>query len=297
LDYNKHVRLEFGVYVQTHEEHTNDIQPWTIGAICLGPSGNEQGGHFFMSLVTGKRLLRDHWTALPMPHDAIVTVGTMGRQQGMPKTLTFADRHGSEIRDDDDEVNNDHDSAYDPDDASTSSDEDSGSSASESDDDDDGDDGNSVPAQPLLGLTAGVDNDGTNDNDDEDDENSDSGSDDSDSDDDSNGDNDDDVADVPADEEELREPGINVLDVLLSAPVPTRQPTPVPEPAPPTLQQSAGVGGVTAGVGTDVAGVNTGVGDDCERVFHDTMGEHNRMNQQLMDEQYGPHGHDINLRA
>jgi hypothetical protein len=41
LDYNKHVRLEFGVYMQTHEEHTNDMQPRTIGAICLGPSGNE----------------------------------------------------------------------------------------------------------------------------------------------------------------------------------------------------------------------------------------------------------------
>ena len=69
IDYQKHVRLEFGVYVQTHEAHTNDMQPRTIGAICLGPSGNEQGGHYFMSLVTG--LHRRKWTEMPMPQDAI----------------------------------------------------------------------------------------------------------------------------------------------------------------------------------------------------------------------------------
>jgi hypothetical protein len=35
LDYHKHVYLEFSSYVQTHESHTNDKQPQTIGAICL----------------------------------------------------------------------------------------------------------------------------------------------------------------------------------------------------------------------------------------------------------------------
>ena len=79
LDYRKHIRLEFGAYVQTHEEHTNDMLPRTIlGALCLGPSGNEQGGHYFMSLMTGCRLLRDHWTELPMPQDAITRVGNLG---------------------------------------------------------------------------------------------------------------------------------------------------------------------------------------------------------------------------
>lgn len=58
LDFAKHVRAEFGAYVQTHEEHTNDINARTLGAICLGPSGNEQGGNFFMSLATGKHIHR-----------------------------------------------------------------------------------------------------------------------------------------------------------------------------------------------------------------------------------------------
>jgi hypothetical protein len=35
IDYNKHVHLEFGSYVQTHEEHSNDMRPRTIGATCL----------------------------------------------------------------------------------------------------------------------------------------------------------------------------------------------------------------------------------------------------------------------
>ena len=44
LDYQKHVPLKFGGYIQTHEEHTNDMMPQTNSAICLSPSGNEQGG-------------------------------------------------------------------------------------------------------------------------------------------------------------------------------------------------------------------------------------------------------------
>jgi hypothetical protein len=133
LDYRKHVRLEFGGYVQTHEEHTNDMLPCTIGAICLGPSGNEQGGHYFMSLMTGRRLLHDRWTELPMPQDAITRVGTLGRQQDMPKTLSFADCFGFEIPDIDDDVDDDHDSAYDPADDATSTASDTSSHSSTSD--------------------------------------------------------------------------------------------------------------------------------------------------------------------
>jgi hypothetical protein len=39
-----------------------------------------------------------------MPHDAITRVGALGRQQQMPKTLTFADRFGFEIPDVDDDA-------------------------------------------------------------------------------------------------------------------------------------------------------------------------------------------------
>jgi hypothetical protein len=212
LDYWKQICLEFSAYVQMHEEHSNDMQPQRIGTICLGPSGNEQGGHYFMSLMTGHHLLRAHWTELPMPLDAIVRVGNLGRQQGMPKTLTFADRHGFEIPDDAHDVDDDHDSAYDPAEDDNSSNDNSGSYSSEHDSDSDDDDDRG-DVQPLPGLPAGVDgndngesksedkDESTNhDADDEDDEESEDGNDDNDGDDPGS-----DTVDMPDDEDEEQE--------------------------------------------------------------------------------------------
>ena len=45
LEWKKHAVMEFGAYAQCHEEHTNQMTPRTIGAVCLGPTGNVQGGH------------------------------------------------------------------------------------------------------------------------------------------------------------------------------------------------------------------------------------------------------------
>ena len=44
VDYHNHCKIEFGTYVQTHEQHDNTMIPRTIGAIALRPSGNSQGG-------------------------------------------------------------------------------------------------------------------------------------------------------------------------------------------------------------------------------------------------------------
>jgi hypothetical protein len=134
LDFTKHVCTEFGAYVQTHEEHTNNMNARTLGAICLGPSGNEQGGHFFMSLATGKRIHQNRLTDLSMPDDSIARVNHLAQRQGMPRSLTFADRYGFEIFDDDDDVEDDADSTYNP--------EDDQSIDSESDDNSDYDDDN-----------------------------------------------------------------------------------------------------------------------------------------------------------
>ena len=38
--YRWHAFLAFGSYVQTHEEHSNNMNQQTVGAICLGPTGN-----------------------------------------------------------------------------------------------------------------------------------------------------------------------------------------------------------------------------------------------------------------
>ena len=164
LDYRKHVRLEFGSYAQTHEEHTNDMRARTLGAICLGPSGNEQGGHYFMCLRTGRRLHRFAWTPLPMPEDAITWVTALGAQQGMPKTLTFSDRFGHELPEAADAVDDHHDSTYAPSDTSSSSSDDddlsaaaSSHSSSSSFSHSDGDDDDNVgPPVAAPGGPAGV---------------------------------------------------------------------------------------------------------------------------------------------
>ena len=66
LQYDLHVHLEFGEYVQTHKDHTDDMYKRTIRGICVGPRGNNQGGHWFMSLATGAQITHHRWTPLPM---------------------------------------------------------------------------------------------------------------------------------------------------------------------------------------------------------------------------------------
>ena len=99
LSFKLHARIEFGAYVQTHEEHTNDMSQQTLGAICLGPNGNRQGRHWFMSLTTGTCITQHRWTPLPLPQDAVNRVAAIGRQQGMPSVITYANQHGQEICD------------------------------------------------------------------------------------------------------------------------------------------------------------------------------------------------------
>ena len=169
LEYPLHVRLEFGEYVQTHERHGNRMTDRTVGAICLGPNGNSQGGHYFMRLTTGARITRDRWTDLPMPREVIHWVSEMGRQQGMPTTLTFADRHGQELEDrlvevpDDDSTQEAYDPHYDDDSDHTGEDD---LSYDTSDDEDDNDDDNDDdPHAPVPLPIDGGSNDDDNDDD------------------------------------------------------------------------------------------------------------------------------------
>jgi hypothetical protein len=50
-DYND-LRIEFGAYAQVFESNgpTNTVKNRTTGAIALTPTGNAQGGYYFMSL-------------------------------------------------------------------------------------------------------------------------------------------------------------------------------------------------------------------------------------------------------
>ena len=99
LDYKKHLCLQFGEYCQTHENETprNSMKARTKAAICLGPSGNKQGGFYFMSLRSGKKITRYSWDSLPMPDTVIDRVNAIASDQ--PEELTFFDRKGRPIGD------------------------------------------------------------------------------------------------------------------------------------------------------------------------------------------------------
>ena len=74
IQLKKVFRIQPGEYVQVHQEdeprNTIDINR-TVSAISLGPQYNLQGGYFFESLLTGKRLRRSHWTPVNMTEDVI----------------------------------------------------------------------------------------------------------------------------------------------------------------------------------------------------------------------------------
>ena len=157
MNYNRHCRLEFGEYVQTHEEHDNSLNPRTIGALALRPTGNVQGGYFFFSLTTGKVINRMRWTTIPMPKEVIERVERMARQEYAGTTLLFEDRDHNEILDlDQDDDEEDNDSDYEPDD-----DDDN-----DNDDDNDDEDNNAPTNQPnepyddpgILGDQPHIDN-------------------------------------------------------------------------------------------------------------------------------------------
>jgi hypothetical protein len=91
IDYLKHCRIQFGQYVQTHEKHNNTMTSRTIGALALRPTGNQQGGHYFYSLMSGQRLHRTHWTELPMPAEVKDRVHGLARRANANRGLLFTD--------------------------------------------------------------------------------------------------------------------------------------------------------------------------------------------------------------
>ena len=50
-----------------------------------------------MALSTGKKIIRHSWDAIPMPDTVIARVNTLGQDQ--PEELTFTNRHGRLIGD------------------------------------------------------------------------------------------------------------------------------------------------------------------------------------------------------
>eukprot|EP00957_Ditylum_brightwellii_P091255 6947964-Ditylum_brightwellii.AAC.1 len=67
LNIEKHCRIPFGAYAQTHEEGSNNMKEQMLGAISLGPIGNVQGSYKFMNLRTRKQIVRHDFDEVPAP--------------------------------------------------------------------------------------------------------------------------------------------------------------------------------------------------------------------------------------
>jgi hypothetical protein len=84
--------------------------PRTTGAIVLRPTGNAQGGYYFLSLLTGQQLNRNRWTELPMPAEVIDRIHALAHRSGADRCgLDFVNRHGNAIFDDDGSLNSESD--------------------------------------------------------------------------------------------------------------------------------------------------------------------------------------------
>jgi hypothetical protein len=84
-DYNG-TKIEFGACAQVFEGNnpTHNPRARTTGAIALTPTGNGQGGYFFLSLATGRKLSRQQWDALPMPEGVVTAVERMPQDESQP---------------------------------------------------------------------------------------------------------------------------------------------------------------------------------------------------------------------
>jgi hypothetical protein len=87
LDYNDMI-IEFGAYAQVYEDGgpTNTVRARTTGAIALTPTGNAQGGYYFLSLTTGRKLSQQQWDELPMPDRVIAAVERISKTDNQPLT-------------------------------------------------------------------------------------------------------------------------------------------------------------------------------------------------------------------
>ena len=76
-------RINFGAYAMVHIGTTNTMKRRSVPSIALRES-NENGGYFFMSLHTGKRLHSNKWDELPIDDEIIKAVENIAEEQGQP---------------------------------------------------------------------------------------------------------------------------------------------------------------------------------------------------------------------
>ena len=107
-DFNVHCKIPFGSYCHVNDEPapSNTTTPRTQGAIAMNNDGNIQGGYNFLSLSTGKELIRRDWTEIPITKDIIKQVEDIARKENnldddedIPEQFIFTHQDRTEIVD------------------------------------------------------------------------------------------------------------------------------------------------------------------------------------------------------
>jgi hypothetical protein len=98
LNAKLHCRTPFGVYYEMHADPdiTNTMEPRTRWGICLGPTENLQGSYIFISLTTGKRIVRCKFTEMPITNSAKKQVAKWASTDHTITGLKFMDKYGIE---------------------------------------------------------------------------------------------------------------------------------------------------------------------------------------------------------
>jgi hypothetical protein len=104
--------------------------PRTTGAIALHPTGNAQGGQYFYSLTTGRRLRLNHLKVLPMSADVVTRIHRLSsapsyndaeddeeEKEDDDYNLAVDDAKIAGVNNDDDTIDDDDDDDSDDDDA------------------------------------------------------------------------------------------------------------------------------------------------------------------------------------
>ena len=98
MDFTKHCKARFGAYVEASpdRDRTNEMTDRTEPCICLGPTGNMQGGVNCYNLETKQVVERRTIKVLPMParvEKRVRVLGMRAKQKRVGERLQFLNRH------------------------------------------------------------------------------------------------------------------------------------------------------------------------------------------------------------
>jgi hypothetical protein len=82
LDLSKDI-IVFGAYTLVYTDTANDMKSRAVPAVALRRSNNA-GGHYFMSLYSGKRIHGYKWKELPIDEYVIARVEELAKDQNQP---------------------------------------------------------------------------------------------------------------------------------------------------------------------------------------------------------------------